>query len=127
MIEQLHAQVAEVAPIIGVSIGRQNDKGTWRIDFAPEATQAQRDAAASVVAAFDVAAVEAADIAERAAQDTLADEAHADAIFVALRNATGAEIAAFINNRFPLMTLQQRAVLKLLLHLVALILRRRVV
>ena len=30
--------VAAVAPIIGISIGRNDDRLTWRIDFAPDAT-----------------------------------------------------------------------------------------
>ena len=122
----LDTALRAVAPIIGVSIGHRDDKATWRVDFAPEVTQPERDAAASVIASFDVAAVEAAEAAEQAAQETLAAEARGDAIFAALRNATGAEIAAFINTRFPLMTAQQRAVLKLLLHLAALGLRRGV-
>lgn len=50
---KLHNQVAEVAPIDGISIGRRDDKTTWRIDFQTEATKAQRKAAQAVVDAFD--------------------------------------------------------------------------
>lgn len=42
-------------PIDGVSIGDQNDKSTWRIDFQPTATAQQRADAQAVVDAFDVA------------------------------------------------------------------------
>ena len=42
-----------VCPIHGISIGRWEDKETWRIDYKPEATQAQKDAAAAVIATFD--------------------------------------------------------------------------
>lgn len=35
-------------PIIGVSIP-SDDKATWRVDFLPEATQAQRDAGAAIL------------------------------------------------------------------------------
>ena len=38
-------------PIIGVSING-NDRTTWRVDFAPSATQAHRDAAVAVIVAF---------------------------------------------------------------------------
>lgn len=48
----LHAAIADHAPIISVSIGRRDDKTTWRIDFAPEATTAQRVAAEGAMAAF---------------------------------------------------------------------------
>jgi hypothetical protein len=123
---QLDAALRAVAPILGVSIGRRDDKVTWRIDFASEATQAQRDAAAKVVTVFDVAAVEGAEAAERDAQATLAAEARADQLAATLATATGAQIAAFVANTFPGMTAQQRAVLKLLLHLAALSLRRGV-
>jgi hypothetical protein len=51
----LHAAIAAVCPIDGVSIGRKNDKSTWRIDFAPEATDAEKAAADAVKAAFDLA------------------------------------------------------------------------
>jgi hypothetical protein len=51
----LHAEIAAVCPIHGVSIGRKNDKATWRIDFAPDATDAQKAAADAVKAAFDLA------------------------------------------------------------------------
>jgi hypothetical protein len=122
---KLDAAIRAVAPIVGVSIGRQEDKTAWRVDYAPEATQSQRDAAASVVASFDVAATENAERAETAAVDALEGETRSDALFAALKNATGAEINTFINNTFPSMTGQQRAVLKLLLSFTALGLRRQ--
>ena len=58
LVAVLHAFIAAVCPIEGVAIGRSNDKTTWRIDFAPEATTTQRLAAQAVVDAFDVAAEE---------------------------------------------------------------------
>ena len=127
MIEQLHAQIAAVAPIVGVSIGRKEDKLTWRIDFAPEATQPHRDAAAGVVASFDVEAVEAAEASEQEANDTLALAAHTDAVFQALKTATAAQISTHVNNTFPLMLPAQRNVLKLLLVVAAAALRRGVI
>ena len=58
MINVLHIQLAATAPIDGVAIGDSQNKSTWRIDFKPEATPAQRAAAQAVVDAFDVAAEE---------------------------------------------------------------------
>lgn len=55
--EHLHAAVAAVAPIVGVSVGSADDKRTWVVAYAPEATDKERAAGAAVVAAFDVAAV----------------------------------------------------------------------
>ena len=54
----LDNQIQTVCPIFGVSIGRTEDKLTWRIDFKPEATPAQRAAAQAVVDSFNVAAEE---------------------------------------------------------------------
>ena len=56
--KQLHDQISSVCPIDGVSIGRKDDKLTWRIDFKSEATQEQRNAARAVVDTFDVATAE---------------------------------------------------------------------
>lgn len=53
MIEQLTKALGQIAPIHGVSIGRRNDKSTWRIDFKDEATAEQRAAAQAVIDAFD--------------------------------------------------------------------------
>jgi hypothetical protein len=122
---KLDTALRAVAPISGVSIGRPDDKSSWRVDFLPQATQAQRDAATSVIASFDVAATENAERAETAAVDALDGETRSDALFAALKNATAAEINSFINNTFPAMTGQQRAVLKLLLSYTALGLRQR--
>lgn len=51
--QRLDAAIKEVCPINGVSIGRPDDKATWRIDFAQSATAQQRADAAAVVEAFD--------------------------------------------------------------------------
>lgn len=51
---KLDQALKAVCPIHGVSIGRKNDRSTWRVDFAPEATDEQKAQAAQIVAAFDV-------------------------------------------------------------------------
>lgn len=43
--------------ILGVSIGLWDDRSTWRIDFAPDATEKERQAAQAVLDSFDPAAV----------------------------------------------------------------------
>jgi hypothetical protein len=42
----------------GISIGNPSDKSTWRLDFEPDATDADRAAAQAAVAGFDYAAVD---------------------------------------------------------------------
>lgn len=49
----LHNKIAAVCPILGVSIGDPEDKDTWRIDYAVNATQNQITAAQAAVTAFD--------------------------------------------------------------------------
>lgn len=58
MLTDLQRAVAAVAPIHGISIGSGGDKSTWRVDFAPEATDEQKAQAAQIVAAFDVTKAE---------------------------------------------------------------------
>ena len=58
MLNELTKALAAVAPITGVSIGRKDDRSTWRIDFAPEATDDQKAQAAQIVASFDIVKVE---------------------------------------------------------------------
>jgi hypothetical protein len=81
----LHAAVAAVCPIHGVSIGRKDDKATWRIDFAPEATAEQRAAAVSGMQGFDVVVAQEAarvkrertsaiDVAMRALAEKMVDD-----------------------------------------------------
>jgi hypothetical protein len=52
--DSLHKAIEAVAPIIGVSIGQMDDRATWRIDFARDASEEQRAAARAVLEAFDV-------------------------------------------------------------------------
>lgn len=49
---KLYEAVTAVCPIDGVSIGRKDDKSTWRVDFKDEATAEQRAAARAVVDTF---------------------------------------------------------------------------
>lgn len=55
----LDEALRDVAPIHGVAIGKPDDKATWRIDFADDATAEDRAAAAALMAAFDPAGVKA--------------------------------------------------------------------
>lgn len=45
------ALVAAGVPVVSVAI-HSDDRATWRVDLVPDATQAQRELAAAVVAAF---------------------------------------------------------------------------
>jgi hypothetical protein len=50
---RLHAAVAAVAPVLGVSCAAFGDGSAVRVDHDPGGTDAQRQAAADAVAAFD--------------------------------------------------------------------------
>jgi hypothetical protein len=52
-IAALDRQIRKVCPIDGVRIWDENDRGQWFIDYAPEATEAQKTAAQAAIAAFD--------------------------------------------------------------------------
>ncbi|SDA12845.1 protein of unknown function [Methylobacterium sp. UNC378MF] len=51
-IQALHAAIAAVCPILGVSTADSNDRSTWRIDFDPSATGVQRQTATALIAAY---------------------------------------------------------------------------
>jgi hypothetical protein len=53
---RLHAAIETVCPIAGVRIGKRDDKETWQIAFAENATEEQRAAALDVIAGFDAGA-----------------------------------------------------------------------
>ena len=48
----LDIRLKNICPIIGVSIGREDDNSTWRIDFADSATTEQKRAAMDLVDSF---------------------------------------------------------------------------
>ncbi len=48
----LDQAVKAVCPVLGVSIGDADDRSTWRVDFADEATDEQRALAAAALAEF---------------------------------------------------------------------------
>lgn len=63
---RLHDVIAVIAPIQGVSIGRNDDKATWRIDWVGTPTPPVLAQAQAAINAFDVAAAEAKDAAAEA-------------------------------------------------------------
>jgi hypothetical protein len=75
-------------PIVGVSIGRPGDRSTWRIDYAPEATAAQRTAGEALKASFDPDAVDVLAAEKDAEATRIAD----DVLIRALARATWEEL-----------------------------------
>lgn len=61
--EALYQAIIAVCPAEGVSIGRWENRATWRIDYTPDATAEQRAAAQTVINTFDVLTVEKKEIA----------------------------------------------------------------
>lgn len=60
-------------PIRGVSIGDPDDRATWVIHYAPEATREQIAAGAALLARFDPNAVELVEAEQAAEMRALAD------------------------------------------------------
>ena len=84
MIAKLDAAIKAVCPIHGVSIGRVNDKQTWRIDFRDEATAQERDAARAALDAFDVQAADAPPTASELIDQCFPQSGTARVLFEAL-------------------------------------------
>ena len=64
---KLHDAIAAVCPIEGVRIGRVDDRASWAVVAAPEATPEQMQAALEVLAAFDPDAPSIEDVRASAA------------------------------------------------------------
>ena len=59
-VSALTAALAAVSPCVGVSVADPADRSTWRVDYSPAPTDAQRQAAVAVVAGWtDPAAIPA--------------------------------------------------------------------
>ena len=81
VVELLHQTMTDAGlSVEGVSIGRRDDKSTWRVDFADTPTDEQRASAASVIAGFDVAAAQAQDGADAQARTAAASVSAADVL-----------------------------------------------
>src|SRR3569623_781582 len=94
---RLTESISAVAPIYGVAIIDEGQK-TVRIDYKPEATQPQRDAAASALAAIDwsVASDQAWEDAKSPEKKDLSDQAQAaldaNQAYLALASPTNAQV-----------------------------------
>lgn len=64
----LYDTISPICPIDGVSIGRKNNKTTWRIDFKDSATEQQKNDAFRIIDKFDINAYLVRD-AEKATAD----------------------------------------------------------
>ena len=105
---KLDAAIKAVCPIHGVSIGRADDRATWRIDYADEATAEQREAAQDVLDAFDAAAGDVpAAVTMRQARLALLAAGKLEAVTAAVQQVGGAaqiewEYAAEVRRDWPL-------------------------
>jgi hypothetical protein len=50
--EYLDQEIKKVCPIHGISFGKLDDKSTWRIDYAKEATEKQKTSAQEMLIKF---------------------------------------------------------------------------
>lgn len=115
-------------PIVGIS---DNGDGTFRVDFAPEATQPQRDSAAAIVAAFDpVAELVAEEVKEAAtiaapigARTWFAVNPNAKLIWSMTTAEVVTEIASLVDISFASLPVATRTKWKLFLTAITLIVR----
>lgn len=100
MIDRLHDVVSAVCPIDGVSVGTPGDSSSVRVNYRPEASPAQQDAAVVAVSTFDWTAEAHATWEENRnpeRRDLLADAAQAvtdNQTFLAVGSPTNAQILA---------------------------------
>lgn len=69
----IHELVSTVAPITGVSLVKADNPETWKIHFADEASDKQRDGAYELVRNFDPATYGAEEEKSKSTKDRLMD------------------------------------------------------
>lgn len=66
----LDKAVRSVVPSInGVSVGKRDDKSTWRVEFSPGTSDQQKEAARQILAAFNIDSASNADPSTSFADD----------------------------------------------------------
>ena len=95
-IDKLDNEIKLVCPIHGISIGRKDDKSTWRIDFKDTATDKEKANAQAVIDAFDWSVEE---VKEKDMEDKkkVKDKAREEAIEEGLQASTGLKATAYKN------------------------------
>lgn len=129
IIQQLQRQISQVCPIGGVSLGRLDDKATWRIAFAPAATAGQIAAANAALAAFDLLAAqqqEATLALRRSADAQELSDARVNSAITALLDSTPAQLATFASNNFPTLTPAERARMGMVMNMLAVAMRPQI-
>ena len=62
---------SQCANVVGIGVGKWDDKSTWRIDVSGTASLAQQDAMKQLLVAFDKAQWESAQPIERTVEERL--------------------------------------------------------
>jgi hypothetical protein len=122
--ERLHATLAALVPIDGVSVGTPGDAATVEVNFKATATQAQRQAAAAALASFDWSpAADQAWADARAPERTAVRQAAAqavadiDAYLAAADTGTAAAVQTRDHNQFKRLNNMMKAVIRRLIQL----------
>lgn len=117
--EAVEAQIKPVCPIFGVSIGREDDRQTWRVSFKDEATPQQRASAQAQIDTFDLAAYAASEAAESARRVAIHDDQLRVDLLGRLKSATAAQISNYVDTNVTDIA-SARALFKRILLLIAL-------
>lgn len=75
MIEIVTQEIRKIAPVQGVSLGRLDDKSTWRIDFEANATKKERRDAQAYINSLDLGEVKTKADAQEALRESDKDMA----------------------------------------------------
>jgi hypothetical protein len=109
----LHAKIAAVAPIDGVSVGDPDIKSTWRIAFKVAATPTQRTNAQTVIDNYDYVTFDAAEVQRDVDFDAAPEVVD---LITRAKNATNAQIDTWLTNNVTNLA-QARTVLGALIKL----------
>ena len=110
----LYNAVVAVCPVIGVTLGRKDDRTTWSFEPSPDATQQQIDAGNIIVTTFDFAGAEAAEVARKAG---LLTDSDAVDFMSRLQGKTAAQVKTYVQANVTDLASARLLLAKVLLYL----------
>jgi hypothetical protein len=122
-IVQLQQAVDAVCPNLGVYVGDPANKATWKVNFAPAATNAQKTAAATAITNFDYPGTLAAYNTALSGVSTDLTSVKALTLVKQLMGSTPAQIDTFLAGANGIADANTRAIMAVVLKILAVQLR----
>jgi len=126
LITKLDELIRSVCNIDGLSIGMDNDKSTWIISFAPNATQQQMEDAQAVIDNFDIEAYRQDELlkAQRVVVDRIEfQNAKSNPAIIQIINMNPVQALSFARENFPSLTVAEQDIIATIMNMASMAMR----